>query len=641
MENAGYLDKLTKLLKSDERIVVEGEVNKNKAAELARKYDPELLNLLQSDSTIKNFFFTSTSAGLIFKKDIFLQFLSNKAFLPDSYTAYSNKIGLAVGGESLLVENKDIVLNWPYKDTLLEGNQDKEDVKRPEIFFNEILAPDQITRILDDKVFITWKRVDENGESDLDELKHHDNLIIKGNNLVVLHSLKKRFSKKVKLIYIDPPYNTGGDSFGYNDRFNHSTWLTFMKNRLEAARDLLKEDGLIFVHCDNNEQAYLKVVMDEIYGRDNFRETITVVNNPRGRDYGALANMHEFIHVYSRSANYTAYKLVDENKEFPYEDERGGFEIRELRNRNTAFNADNRRNLYYPFWLNPDSKDKNGFYEIALDEKDGWVRVEPAKSQGIQTVWRWGKEKSLANLNINIVGKDNKNGGYQITEKYRENTRLARSVWWDKEVNSERGSIHVKTLFDNKKVFSFPKPEELLSRILQIATQPGDVVLDFHVGSGTTAAVAHKMQRQYIGIEQMDYIDNVTVERLKKVISGEQGGISNSVNWQGGGSFVYATIKNDANTFRVKVERAKSDQELIDLLDIAKKSSFLSYRVDISKLDSKDRDFRSLSLANKKRVLLELIDNNTLYVNFTDIDDKSYGISNEDKKHNRAFYGIE
>lgn len=636
IEYKSVLNKLAAAVESNPKYKVEDEINKNLLAEDARKYDPGLLNLLQKDSDLKEHFFSATDAGLVFKKDVFLQFITNKEFLPDSYTRFANKIGLGYEDGSLLSGSKEIVLNWPYKDAILEGGQDKDEQKRNEVFFNEVLAPDQITRLLDSKVYTGWKRIDASSEHDLDELKEDDNLILKGNNLVVLHNLKKRFARQVKLIYIDPPYNTGGDSFGYNDRFNHSTWLTFMKNRLEIARDLLTDDGVIFVHCDNNEQAYLKVVMDEIFDKENFRETITVVNNPRGRDYGALANMHEFIHVYSKTAGYKTYKLVDDNKDFPYEDERGGFEIRELRNRNTAFNSENRRNLYYPFWLNPANKDKDGFYEIALEERDGWTRVEPAKSQGIQTVWRWGKEKSSQNLNINIVGKDNKNGGYQIVEKYRENTRLARSVWWDKEVNSERGSLHVKQLFDNKKVFAFPKPEELLSRILQIGTQPGDLVLDFHLGSGTTAAVAHKLGRRYIGIEQMGYIDNVTVERLKKVIAGEQGGISETIGWQGGGSFVYAHIMNNANKFRERIERAKDDKEYLALLEEATSSSFLSYRVDPTKLN--EAEFKKLSAADKRRLLLELIDNNTLYVNYEDINEPVFKVSESDKKHNAELY---
>jgi adenine-specific DNA-methyltransferase len=270
------LTKLSKLIEGNPAYIVEGKLNKNLLAADARKYDSNLLNTLQKDKEIKEHFFTETDGGLVFKKDVFLQFISNKQFLPDSFTKYKIKIGLGNDDGSLLAENGDVVLNWPYKDAILEGGQDKEDQKRSEVFFNEVLAPDQITRLLDDKVFTNWKRFDKGGEHELDELKDNDNLIIKGNNLVVLHSLKKRFTGKVKLIYIDPPYNTGSDSFGYNDKFNHSTWLTFMKNRLDVAKKLLRKDGLIFVQCDDNELSHLGVLLSEVFGRENFINLVTI-----------------------------------------------------------------------------------------------------------------------------------------------------------------------------------------------------------------------------------------------------------------------------------------------------------------------------------------------------------------------------
>ncbi len=261
---------LEQLLAQNDTFMVEGVLNKNKLAELARQYNPELLNILMSNDKISNHFFSILDTGvLVFKKDVFLQFLNNKEFLPDSFTAYKTKIGLAIG-DKYLSENQEVVLNFPYKDCVLEGGQTKDDAKRQEIFFNETLAPTEINRLLDDKVLTNFKRYDETGEHEVEVLNDTDNLIIKGNNLIALHSLKKRFAGKIKLIYIDPPYNTGNDSFQYNDNFNHSTWLTFMKNRLEVARELLSEDGLIFVHLDYNEAHYFKVLMDSIFGQDKF-----------------------------------------------------------------------------------------------------------------------------------------------------------------------------------------------------------------------------------------------------------------------------------------------------------------------------------------------------------------------------------
>lgn len=200
----GYVMKkeLENLLSQHEEFLVEGVLNKNKLSELARKYDAKLLNVLMREEKIKNHFFSELEEGiLVFRKDVFLQFLNNKEFLPDSFTAYKTKIGLGNNDGSLLSENHDIVLNFPYKDCILEGGQTKEDAKRDEIFFNETLAPLEITRLLDDKALTNFKRYDKNGVHGVKELKENDNLIIKGNNLVVLHSLKKKYAGKVKCIY--------------------------------------------------------------------------------------------------------------------------------------------------------------------------------------------------------------------------------------------------------------------------------------------------------------------------------------------------------------------------------------------------------------------------------------------------------
>lgn len=197
-------DKLTQILMSEPTFTVEEKVNKNYVASLARKYDEKLLALLLKDKDLEKFFFANVGNNKIFKKDVFLTFINNNEFLPDSYTSFKSRIGLGASNDNYLSEDSRVVLNWPYKDCVLEGGQDKEDQKRDEVFFNEVLAPDQINAILEDKVFTNWKRYDKDGEHDLDKLKPEDNLIIKGNNLVVLHSLKKRFAGKIQLIYIDP-----------------------------------------------------------------------------------------------------------------------------------------------------------------------------------------------------------------------------------------------------------------------------------------------------------------------------------------------------------------------------------------------------------------------------------------------------
>lgn len=630
-----------------------GELKKWVVISKAQNFDEELIELLLKNETVKQYFFKEIAGITVFNQSLFIQFLEQKNYLNDSYTQYKNKVGLTIGNKFLKQRN-EVSLVWPFKDCILEGGQSREEDKREEIFFNEILAQDEITQLLDPKVLTNAKRFDTSGEHSLpfgegqggafnrnENGTITDNLIIKGNNLLALHTLKKEFAGKVKLIYIDPPYNTGNDSFKYNDNFNHSTWLTFMKNRLMVAKELLRNDGVIFVHCDNNEQATLKILLDEIFGKEQFIETITIVNNPRGRDYGGIANMHEYIHIFSKNQlEYEMFKLVDEEKNFPFEDNIGGFETRELRNRNTAFNDKNRPNLCYPFYVNPNNRLDNDFLELSIESKEGFIEVWPAKSQGIQTVWRWGKEKSIENLNINIAGKAmQEEGRYMIIEKYRDNSKLARSVWWDKEVNSERGTIHLRELFGNK-IFNFPKPETLISRIIEISTNENDIVLDYHLGSGTTASTAHKMNRQYIGIEQMDYIETVAVERLKKVIDGEQGGISKSVNWQGGGSFVYLELKKYNQTFIEQIEEAKDSETLLKIWEQMKAKSFLNYNVDIKKQDEHIEEFKTLSLAEQKQHLCELLNKNQLYVNLDSLDDDEFECTDGEKKVTEDFYQI-
>lgn len=648
-----------------------GELKKWVVLDKARKTDPELLALLLQNKTLTGKFFQKQQVEnkdiLLFKQGKFIRFLEQKNYLNDSFTAYRNKIGLQIGG-GYLNQRNEVELVWPYKDCVLEGGQTKEEQKREEIFFNQTLAQDEITQLLEPKVLTNLKRYDKNGVSILSDIEHSrndrqnqvfsrdaefnkkrgfpentitDNLILKGNNLLALHTLKKEFAGKVKLIYIDPPYNTGSDSFGYNDRFNHSAWLTFMKNRLETAKELLREDGVIFVHCDNNEMAESKLLLNEIFGKEQFIETITIVNNPRGRDYGGIANMHEFIHIFSKNEQkYSMHKIVDKSKKFKYKDDKGGFETRELRNRNTAFNDKNRPNLCYPFFINPKSKLDNGFLELSLQPKTGFVEVMPAKSKGIQTVWRWGKPKAQKNLNVDVVGKAMREfGRFMIVEKYRDNSRLARSVWWDKEVNSERGTVHLRNLF-GKKVFNFLKPETLISRIFQISTQENDIVLDYHLGSGTTAAVAHKMNRQYIGVEQMDYIETVAVERLNKVIEGEQGGISKAVDWQGGGSFVYVELKKYNQHFIEQIEKAKTTKVLLAIWEEMKTKSFLDYNIDLQKQEKNLADFKALKLSEQKQHLCELLDKNQLYVNLSSLEDKEFECTAEEKEITKDFYQL-
>ena len=575
-------NELEELLKSQSNYLVEGEFNKNKVSELARKYDPHLLQILMSNEKISDLFFSKINSKIwVFKLNDFLQFINNKEFLPDSFTAYKTKIGLATKDNRYLSENNDVILNFPYKDCILEGGQTQENSKRQEIFFNEILGAEEINRLLDTKVLTNFKLFNNTGKHNVKSIKENDNLLIKGNNLIALYTLKKRYAGKVNTIYIDPPFNTGNDSFKYNDHFNESTWLTFMKNRLEVAKDFLTDDGNIFIHIDVNEDHVLKVLADSIFGKENFVEEIIWGYGSASGGRAASpkpVNIHDYILHYAKNYHsrkqiktYTAYSKDYIDQWFKYTDEDG----RRYRKRQRG-------------------KDANG--------QPIWNRQYLDESKGVPLTTLWTDIKQI----------------YANPQAYKE---------------SNRATSEIEFAFGN----SGQKPEKLLQRIIQMSTEKGDIILDFFAGTGTTMATALKMNRQFIGIEQMN--DQIAIEknRLTDVIKGKKSGISKDIGWTGGGSFIYTELKNDAEDFKNKVYKAQSSKNILELFKLARKSSFLSYRVNPKIL--KEKEFSRLSLAEQKQTILQLIDTNDLYVNYDDIDDLSYGVSENEKKLNKEFYG--
>jgi len=610
-------EQLTDLLKKDERLVSQdGVLLKNQAQELARKNDLALIKLLLSDKAIKQHFFFEVEKILIFDKEKFTRFVSNKQFLPDSYTAFKNKIGLTAGDE-YLSESKDVVLAWPYKDCVLEGGMTKEDQKRDEIFYNETLAPDDINRLLDAKVFTDFKRIDKNGEHKLDGFKRDqkgtikDNLIIKGNNLLGIASLKKEFAGKVKLIYIDPPYNTGNDGFKYNDSFNHSSWLVFMENRLNIAKQLLSSNGNIFIQIDDNEQAYLKILCDGIFGRENFRAQISWLRSSSGKTISRnLPSDVDYILWYSKTDKYIfnpVFKPLSASTVAMY---------------------------------NKDDKDGRGKYRLFPLQKTGGPGPETTYEYIDNGGKRWKcppkgwrmiykKLKALENdRRLYVSGKT-------IAEKAYWNERdndgkIANNLWDD--IYNLQGSNSEKVEFAGQ------KPEKLLKRIIEMGSNTGDIVLDYHAGTGTTLAAAHKTRRQYIGIEQMDYIHDLPEARLKKVIAGEQSGISKEVNWKGGGDFIYMELAKWNEEWIEKIEKAKTGKELAKLWDEMKETAFLSYKVEPKIIDENAKDFADLSIVDQKKFLIECLDKNQLYVNLSEIEDKEYRVSKEDIKLNKEFY---
>ena len=585
-----FKTKLYDLLKKDSRLWDEEkkELNETLLKDLIDKLDEKLIELLLSEKETKEKFFTKVKDVFVFKQNE-LKFFIDENKLDNSYTQYQNKIGLQIGNK-LLYERDEVVLDWPFKDCVLEGGMTKEDQKRNEIFFNEILAKDEIDRLFDLKALVNWKRYTAKGEERIKELKRdkdgiiRENLIIKGNNLLALHSLKKQFAGKVKLIYIDPPFNTGTDSFKYNDNFSRSTWLTFMKNRLETAKDLLTDDGNIFIHIDVNNSHYLKVLCDSVFKENNFvEELIWSYGSPSGgRAAGAKpVNVHDYILHYSK--NYSNRK---QNKVFiPYSDK------------------------YIKDWFK--YKDDNGrqFQKRmrGRDEKGNstWEKQYLDESKGIPLSTVWSDIKQV----------------YADPRAYKEN-------------QSEHTEL--EKLFTGGQ-----KPEKLIQRIIEMATDESDIVLDFHLGTGTTAVAAHKLKRQYIGIEQMQYVKDFSIKRLISTINGDEKGISKSVNWQGGGEFVYLELAKWNEEAKEKILKAKSLTELEKLFDELYERYFLNYNVKTKEFKEKilkEEGFKKLSLDEQKNLFVEMLDMNQLYVNFSERADKKYNLSEIDIKLSEEFY---
>jgi adenine-specific DNA-methyltransferase len=346
-------------------------------------------------------------------------------------------------------------------------------------------------------------------------------VLINSENYQALNLLQARYREQVKCIYIDPPYNTGNDGFIYKDTLKHSTWLSFMHDRLQLGRNLLNEAGVQFSSIDENEVNNLSSLY-EIQGNSLISQ-ITVKSNPGGRDYGGIALTHEYLLCHSKNENQELFLIFDKDKKFKYKDDLGEFDDRELRNRNIKFNNFNRPNLHYPFYVNEQLLDSNGFHEVSLDYHNDWVEVFPLESQGVKTVWRWGKEKVLENLNINVKGKRKQDGTFMIIEKYRSSYKRERSIFDEKDIRTEHGSLTLKSLFEKLESFTYPKSDKLLEKVVLLGSESTDLILDYFAGSGTTGHAVLNLNRQdggnrkYILVEMGAYFDSVTKPRLLKV----------------------------------------------------------------------------------------------------------------------------
>ncbi|WP_187934097.1 site-specific DNA-methyltransferase [Helicobacter pylori] len=614
------------MLKTPLKTLLDALINhftKEQLVTLILTADEKLLTFMlehENANDYKNAFFKIIANTLVFNEkalsECLEKYLETKE-LDRSFTRFKNKIGLYSQGRPIK-SSELVVLNFPFKDNVLLGNAKDNSTKSNELFYHEILHKNEIDTLLHKKALCHFEM---HGQGDLkNALKDENtNYLIKGNNLIALHSLKKKFAKKVKCIYIDPPYNTGNDSFNYNDNFNHSSWLVFMKNRLEAAREFLSDDGVIFVQCDDNEQAYLKVLMDEIFGRDNFVNTIIWEKkySPQN-DAKWFSDNHDFILLYAKDKGIWRPNLLPRTSEMNARyknldnDERGA-------------------------WKPSDCLVKTymASYDYPITTPSGKV-VTPPKGR----CWMTSKEnfQKLVDDNRIYFGRngDNVPSLKRFLSEVKQGTTPL-TIWKYTEVgHNQDATKQLLALFNNVKLFDTPKPEALISRILEIATNENDLVLDFFAGSGTTCAVAHKMKRRYIGIEQMDYIETITKERLKKVIEGEQGGISKKCGFKGGGSFVYAELKEVNSGIKKQILNAKSKSECLKIFNDLSERFLKRADCKIDEIDSEE--FQNLDLNEQKRIYCKLFDSNEDYLNLGDIDEDAWGIDESTKKYNEIFY---
>lgn len=651
---SNFFDVVVEVLRQEERFFsAEGDLLRNAVYEAAMQMDAKLIKALYANEATKARFFTDVDGIAVFDKVGFGWVINNREFLPDSYTRYKNKIGLVNGRGEYIATSGDVELVFPYKDCVLEGGQTKEDQRRSEVFYNETLAPDEVDRILAPKVLTNSCRYSKDGRVDVASFDRTDNLIIRGNNLLGLSSLLRGYKGTVQFIYIDPPYNTANDSFRYNDTFKRSTWLAFMKNRLEIALQLLRETGVIAISINYKELSYLKVLCDEIIGEENYINTVTI-KTATTASFRAIndcpVNVSEFVLIYAKkkplakikpvyvAADYSEdYGSYIENFEDSYENWRIVSVDSMIYAEEGVRTWQEYRERYGEKWKEVRYKKKAEFCMAHSDRIVSLNTMQKPSQEIVRVIDHSKKNKGQ----VFAAGKNYVYNGRSLAffaKKLREidgqmvPTEILTNIWTDISFLSlgNEGGVDLP----NGK-----KPEKLIKRLFDLFTDTNDLVMDYHLGTGTTCAVAHKLGLRYIGLEQLDYGDDDCTTRLQNVINGEQGGISKEVNWQGGGSFVYCELANLNQYYVERIQCAETADALWKIWNEMKQTGFISFYVNPKDIDDSASEFSALSLENQKRLLMELLDKNQLYVNYCDIDDESFGISEKDKAFTKRFYG--
>lgn len=650
-----------------------GELNYTKIKDSAARIDEKIIALLAGNKELKDKFFLKIKDVYVFNINDF-QFFLDENKIDNSYTKYANKIGLSDGGE-LLKNRSEVVLDFPYKDCVLEGGQSTEEgtdtyfeyeeentktvngekvtepagykekeAKRKEVFFNQVLAHDEIDRLFEKKALVNWRRFTKDSSEDGEAIKEikrdengliKENLIVKGNNLLALHSLKSEFAGKVKLIYIDPPYNppSKNNTFTYNNNFNHSAWLTFMKNRIDVAKELLTNDGAMIIAIDDNEQNYLGVLIDEVF-REYESHCVTIVHNPRGVQGTNFSYTHEYAFFIFPKGTKTV-----KNRKISEED----IKIRGLRDNGGESLRTDAKNCFYPIIADKCTKQVVDFGDVCDDtshpkaniHNGDFVEIYPVDKEGIERKWRYARQSVEDIKDLLVVSE--KDGIYDI--KIGKDFGQYKTVWIDKRYDAnEYGTKLVKDLVPQSN-FSFPKSlYNVYDAIYAIVQDDKEaIVLDYHAGSGTTGhAVLNlneedKGHRKFILVEQMDYIQTITAPRIREVLKR-----SKSAD-----SFIYCELAKWNEQAKEEINNVKDLSELVRLLDTLYEKYFLNYNVrirDFKEKIVKEDDFKKLSLNEQKRMFLTTLDLNQMYVQEDEMADKRFGINKEDQKLTKEFY---
>ena len=632
----------------------DGNLIEGKLIHDLRNYEKALIEALLANDLIKKTYAITVGTNTMFKLDEFISMLRFRQYWGSDYTKYTNDIGLTSEGKYINY-NEDVVIDFPYKDSVLEAGMTKGDVGKEEVFYHNVLAKEEIDTLLEPKVLTNMTKYDEFGEHNVTEIKDTDNLLIKGNNLIGLTSLTKRYKGKIKTVFLDPPYlfekTQKEDDFLYNSNFKNSTWLVFMKNRIESTLKLLKAGGFLVVQMNDNGVFMLKSLLDEIFNtetRGGFVNHITVkmsdLSGPKmAHVEKRIPKIKEHILIYTN--DYDEYHFNPTKIKSTWDESIDSKRYTSFVEKNNSADIEN--------WTYTTVRQKLKSMGLEYGEDKAYDFL----LNNAECVFRTAANPSLKKLSIN--NKYNPDKFTKITtatglEKYvykNEEVIFATSklkeingtltptesvsdIWTDIALNdlSNEGGVDLK----NGK-----KPEALLQRIIELTTSKDDFVLDFFMGTATTQAVAMKMERRFIGIEQMDYIKDKSVQRLRNVINGESRGISRSIDWQGGGSFIYAELYELNKRYVQDILATESDAELDILLDKLLETEYLNFKTDFKKLSNRDGLFQDLALEQKKEILIKILDLNQLYLNYSEIDDNKHGINEDVKQFNHSFYQVE